>query len=209
MEPLLKGLIIGFSIAAPVGPVGLLCIQRTLNYGRLSGLLTGLGAATADGLYGAIAAFGLTLISNFFVAQRFWLGLIGGVFLFYLGLRTFTSRPAEQAAAKAHKGLVYDYISTVLLTLANPATILAFVAIFAGLGLGSTEQGVHAALVMTVGVTLGSALWWFLLSGGISLFRQKLKPSALAIVNRISGIIIVAFALYALISSIHLLKEFL
>src|SRR4051812_8188873 len=128
--PFLKGLLIGFSIAAPVGPIGVLCIQRTLSYGRLSGLLTGLGAATADGVYGAVAAFGLTVVSSFLTGQQFWFQLIGGAFLFYLGAKNFKATPATKAASKEHKGLLFDYISTVFLTLTNPATILSFVAIF-------------------------------------------------------------------------------
>src|SRR3989344_5776045 len=130
---LMKGLIIGFSIAAPVGPIGVLCIQRTIAYGKISGLFTGLGAATADGLYGAVAAFGLTIISNFLVGQQFWFRLIGGAFLLYLGIKTFMSKPEEKTATENHKGLLSDYFSTIFLTLTNPTTILSFVAVFAGL----------------------------------------------------------------------------
>src|SRR3989344_6339612 len=157
---LIKGLIIGFSIAAPVGPIGLLCIQRTITYGRTSGLLTGLGAATADGLYGAVAAFGLTIISNFLVGQQFWFRLIGGVFLLYLGIKTFLSKPAEKTVTESHKGLFSDYLSTVFLTLTNPTTILSFVAVFAGLGLGSMNGNTSSAILMVAGVIVGSAFWW-------------------------------------------------
>ncbi len=198
----IKGLIIGLSIAAPVGPIGVLCIQRTINHGRLSGLLTGLGAATADGIYGAIAAFGLTIISGFLVGQQFWFSGVGGVFLLYLGVKTFISKPAKDAATKSHKGYLYDYASTVLLTLTNPTTILSFVAIFAGLGLGSIDKGalqypMMPAILMTTGVITGSALWWFILSSGVSLFREKLSPGFLAAINKASGIVIVTFALLA------------
>jgi threonine/homoserine/homoserine lactone efflux protein len=199
----LKGLIIGLSIAAPVGPIGVLCIQRTIAYGRTSGLLTGLGAATADGIYGGIAAFGLTVISGFLVHQQSWFSLIGGVFLLYLGIKTFLSHPAENVAVKGHKGYLYDYASTVLLTLANPATILSFVAIFAGLGLGSVSKGILPAVLMTIGVITGSALWWFILSGGVSLFSTKLKPSFLGMINKASGIILIAFAIFAFTTIIH------
>src|SRR6202035_4785275 len=105
----LKGLLVGFSIAAPVGPIGLLCIQRTIAYDRKSGLVTGLGAATADGLYGAVAAFGLTAISSFLVGQQFWFRLIGGIFLLYLGAKAFLSRLAEKAATSNHENLFSDY----------------------------------------------------------------------------------------------------
>ena len=196
----IKGVIIGFSIAAPVGPIGVLCIQRTITYGRTSGLLTGLGAATADGVYGAIAAFGLTLISGLLMGQKFWFKLIGGGFLFYLGIKTFLSKPAEKATAENHRDLFSDYLSTAFLTLANPATILSFVAVFAGLGLGSTSKGLLSALFMTTGVFSGSALWWFILSGGVSLFRAKLNLSSLKVINNICGVIITIFAILALAS---------
>lgn len=194
---LIKGLIIGFSIAAPVGPIGVLCIQRTITYGRMSGLLTGLGAATADGLYGAVAAFGLTIISNFLVGQQFWFRLIGGAFLLYLGIKTFLSKPEEKTATENHKGLFSDYLSTVFLTLTNPTTILSFVAVFAGLGLGNTNGNIPSAILMVLGVIIGSALWWLILSGGVSFFRAKFNTYSLKIVNNISGVIIIIFAILA------------
>ncbi len=196
----IKGLIIGFSIAAPVGPIGVLCIQRTIAHGKTSGLLTGLGAATADGFYGAVAAFGLTVVSSFLVGQQFWFRLIGGAFLLYLGIKTFLSKPAEKAATENHKGLFSDYLSTVFLTLTNPTTILSFVAVFAGLGLGSMNGNTSSAIFMVAGVIMGSALWWFILSGGVGLFRTKFNTSTLAIVNKFSGMIIFIFAILAFVS---------
>ena len=192
----LEGLLIGFSIAAPVGPIGVLCIQRTLVNGRWSGFLTGLGAATADGVYGAIAALGLTVISNALVNQQFWLRLIGGMFLLYLGMRTFVSRPADTAAADRHTSLVSDYVSTVFLTLTNPMTILSFVAVFAGLGLANApERG--GAVLMVSGVVMGSAAWWLMLSGLVGVFRERLGRR-LRLINRISGLIILTFGALAL-----------
>jgi threonine/homoserine/homoserine lactone efflux protein len=195
----LKGLLLGFSIAAPVGPIGLLCIQRTIAYGRKSGLVTGLGAATADGLYGAVAAFGLTAISGFLVGQQIWLRLIGGLFLVYLGARTFLSKSAEKAASSVHANLFRDYASTVFLTITNPMTILSFAAVFAGLGLASA--GGHASAAwMVAGVVLGSALWWLGLSGGVSLLGPKLNRGSLRIVSRVSGAVLVGFGIFALAS---------
>ncbi len=199
---LVKGLLIGLSIAAPVGPIGVLTIQRTIAYGRASGLLTGLGAATADGLYGAVAAYGLTIISNFMVGQQFWFRLVGGAFLLYLGRKTFLSQPAEKAAAENHKGLLSDYLSTLFLTITNPMTILSFAAVFAGLGLGSSNGDFSSATLMVAGVFVGSALWWLILSGGVSLLRSKFNASSLKIVNRISGSIIVVFAIIAFASTL-------
>src|ERR1051326_105106 len=117
---LLKGLVIGFSIAAPVGPIGVLCIRRSLTEGRQMGLATGLGAATADAVYGCIAGFGLTAISSFLVGQKVWLGLLGGLFLCYLGIRTFVTKPAEKAAEVGGSGLLSAYLSTLFLTITNP-----------------------------------------------------------------------------------------
>lgn len=195
---LFRGILIGFSIAAPVGPIGVLCIRRTLADGRAAGLVSGLGAATADALYGCVAGFGLTLISNFLVRQQWWLGLIGGLFLCYLGGKTLLSKPAEQAASAKGSGLLGAYASTFFLTVTNPVTILAFAAIFAGLGLANTRGDYGAAAVLVLGVFLGSAAWWLLLSGGVSLLRERFTATGLQWVNRISGVIILGFGLFAL-----------
>jgi threonine/homoserine/homoserine lactone efflux protein len=194
-----RGLLLGFSIAAPVGPIGLLCIERTIAYGRRSGLATGLGAATADGLYGAVAAFGLTAISGFMVGQQVWLRLVGGIFLVYLGTKTFLSKAAEKAVSSLHRSLFADYASTVFLTITNPMTILSFAAVFAGLGLADAG-GQGSAASMVAGVVLGSALWWFALSGGVSLLGPKLNRGSLRIVSRASGVVLVGFGIFALAS---------
>jgi threonine/homoserine/homoserine lactone efflux protein len=194
----LRGLVIGFSIAAPVGPIGVLCIRRTLADGQMYGLISGLGAATADALYGCVAAFGLTIISSFLIGQKIWFSLIGGLFLLYLGIKTLLSKPAEQAVKAGGNGLLGAYTSTFLLTLTNPMTILAFAAIFAALGLGNTSGSYASALILVLGVFCGSALWWLLLSGGVGLFRDKFNAKGLLWVNRISGVIITAFGIVAL-----------
>jgi threonine/homoserine/homoserine lactone efflux protein len=194
---MLKGLAIGFSIAAPVGPVGLLCIRRSLAEGRQVGLATGLGAATADAGYGCVAGFGLTAVSSFLVGQKLWLGLIGGLFLCYLGVRTFRSCPATAPAPVRGTGLLSAYFSTFLLTLTNPMTILSFAAVFTGFGLGtSSDYGAAGALV--AGVFIGSALWWLLLSSGAALFRSQVNFTWMQAVNRVSGLIIFGFGLYSL-----------
>src|SRR5262245_29758963 len=118
----IKGIILGFSIAAPVGPIGILCVRKTLQFGRLSGFFSGLGAAAADTVYGIIAAFGLTFISNLLLAGQFWLRLLGGLFLIYLGLKTFLSKPPKPENALSHKTLVGDFVSTFFLTMTNPMT---------------------------------------------------------------------------------------
>jgi threonine/homoserine/homoserine lactone efflux protein len=196
---LLRGLIIGFSIAAPVGPIGVLCIRRTLAEGRLAGLLSGLGAASADAIYGAVAGFGLTFVSNFLVGQQTWLRLLGGLFLCYLGVKTFLSKPAEQAATTKGNSLAGMYASTFLLTLTNPMTIISFAAIFAGLGLANSSQDYTSAALTVSGVFLGSASWWLILSGLVNLFRAKFQAGGLRWVNWISGVVITGFGLFALL----------
>jgi threonine/homoserine/homoserine lactone efflux protein len=192
-----RGIVIGFSIAAPVGPIGVLCIRRTLADGQISGLVSGLGAATADAMYGCVAGFGLTFISSLLIGQQMWLRLFGGLFLCYLGIKTLLSKPAEKEANLKQSGLFSSYLSTFLLTVTNPLTILSFAAIFAGLGLAA--GGSYAsALILVLGVFLGSATWWLLLSGGVGLFRDKFNSQGLLWVNRISGLIITIFGIIAL-----------
>lgn len=191
-----RGLLIGLSIAAPVGPIGVLCIRRTLADGRAAGFASGLGAATADALFGCVAGFGLTFISGVLLEQQLWLRLIGGLFLCYLGVKTLLSRPAEVAAMAQGKGLFGAYTSTLFLTVTNPLTIFAFAAIYAGLGAAAGDYG--TALMLVAGVFTGSALWWLLLSGGVSLFRAKFDARNLLWVNRISGAVIMGFGLVSL-----------
>lgn len=194
---LIKGFLIGFSIAAPVGPIGVLCIRRTLAEGRVSGFFSGLGAATADAVYGSIAGFGLTFIPNFLINQQIWFRLIGGMFLCYLGIKTFLDRPAEQGVSINEKNLIGVYASTFFLTLTNPMTILSFAAIFAGLGLASTGGNYISAGILVFGVFIGSTLWWLILNLGVGFLRIKFNPDRLRWVNRISGIIIFGFGLLA------------
>ncbi len=194
----LKGIIIGFSIAAPVGPIGVLCIRRTLAEGRLAGLVSGLGAATADLLYGCVAAFGLTFISQFLIDQEMWLRLIGGLFLLYLGIKTFLAKDDGEEIEQKKGSLLGAYFSTFILTLTNPLTILSFAAIFAGLGIVNTGGDYLSALILVAGVFSGSTAWWFLLSAGASFFQKKIDAQGLAWINRISGSIIVVFGLVAI-----------
>ncbi|MBN1877759.1 MAG: LysE family transporter [Anaerolineae bacterium] len=195
---LFRGLIIGLSIAAPVGPIGVLCIRRTLAQGRAVGLVSGLGAATADALFGCIAGLGLTVVSDVLVEQQVWLSLLGGLFLCYLGVKTLLSQSAEEAASLSIEGtgLLRAYTSTLFLTLTNPMSILAFAAIYTGLGAATGDYG--AALALVSGVFIGSALWWLMLSGGVSLFRDKFNTRSLLWVNRLSGVVILGFGIVPL-----------
>jgi threonine/homoserine/homoserine lactone efflux protein len=203
MSYLARGVVIGFSIAAPVGPIGVLCIRRTFADGRAAGLACGLGAAVADAAYGCVAAFGLTMISNFFVGQCHWLQLSGGLFLCWLGLRTFLATPAHGAAQTGERGLAGAFASTFVLTLTNPMTILSFAAVFAALGLGNASARYADAVVLVAGVFLGSASWWLLLSGAVGLLRNRLEAGGLRWVNRVSGVVIAAFGLGALATALR------
>ena len=195
----LKGLIIGFSIAAPVGPIGILCIRRTLASGRITGLLSGMGAATADAFYGSIAAFGLTFISSFLLQQQTWLRLVGGAFLCYLGIRTVLAKPVDVSITGSPASLLNAYASTFLLTLTNPLTILSFAARFAGFGLAAVRNSYPSAGLMVLGVFLGSSSWWLILSSLTGWLRQRISQSALFWLNRLSGAIIFGFGLAALV----------
>jgi threonine/homoserine/homoserine lactone efflux protein len=197
-----RGLLIGLSIAATVGPMSVLCIQRTIYRGQLYGLVSGLGIATADAVYGSIAAFGLTVVTTFLVSQQAWIRGLGGLFLIYLGVRTLLSKPAERAATVKASGFVSAYTSTLLLTLTNPLTILSFIAIFAGIGVGGSQGSYLAASVVVLGVFSGSTLWWCILTGAISLVRGKFSPRWLLWIQRVSGGIITLFGIVALLSLI-------
>jgi threonine/homoserine/homoserine lactone efflux protein len=193
-----SGLILGFSIAAPVGPIGILCIRRTLTRGHWSGLSTGLGAATADAFYGSIAAFGLAALASFLVDQGFWLRPLGAMLLGYLGLRAWWTRPSEEPPPTHASSLTGDYITSLGLTLTNPLTILSFAGAYAGLGLGTRVSGAANAAWMVSGVFLGSAAWWVLLTSGVSSIRSRLQPAHLLWINRISGAILLLLAILIL-----------
>jgi threonine/homoserine/homoserine lactone efflux protein len=196
-----KGLVIGISIAAPVGPIGALCIRRSLAEGRAIGFATGLGAATADALYGCVVAFGLTAISSFLTNQQFWLSSLGGIFLLYLGAQTFRAAPAEHAMTARASTLLSAFATTLFLTLANPATILSFVGLFGATGFAASPN-IATAAVLVLGVFLGSALWWLILSSSVDLLRSRFGPNWMRPVNRLSGCILIVFGAFAIFNTI-------
>jgi len=192
----LKGLLFGFLLAATVGPMWVLCFRRTLAQGPLAGFVSGMGIAVADGLYGTVAAFGLTTISGFLLRYSFWIGLAGGVFLIYLGVKILISNPTINDREVPKVSHSKAFFSTLGLTLANPPTILAFAAIFAGLGLVSSDYATAALVVL--GVFLGSASWWIALAAGAGWLRGRIGPKLFRAINLVSGMSILGFAVWQL-----------
>jgi threonine/homoserine/homoserine lactone efflux protein len=194
-ELALQSLVLGLSIAAPVGPIGILCIRRSLVDGRMAGLICGLGAASADALYGALGAFALNGISTWLVRGRLWMTLAGSAFLLYLGVKIFRSAPPETTATSTGSA-TGAYVSTFLLTLANPLTILSFAAAFAGMGAGAVGYG--GVVTMLVGVFVGSAIWWLMLTSVAGAARGRLSPPWFVAINRVSGSLLMGFGIYTL-----------
>ncbi len=195
----LKGVLVGFAMAVLIGPIGVMCIRKTLTEGRLRGLIIGLGAATADFLYGCVAAFGLTVISSALVSQRIWIRLVGGALLLFLGIRTFRAKPSDPKYHIHSSGILASYLYTVFLTLTNPLTIFAFIAVFAALGLGG-EVINFSGSALVLGVFTGSCLWFLSLSSIVILFRAKFDMVGLRWANRIAGILITISGVVAIAS---------
>jgi threonine/homoserine/homoserine lactone efflux protein len=203
MDPIfiLKGLIIGFAMAVPIGPVGVLCIRKTLAEGTSRGLIIGLGAATVDSFFGCIAAFGLTFVSDVIVSQHFWVRSIGGGLLLFLGIRTFSAKRKDPMLPFDDKGLLRTYLSAFLLAITNPVTIFAFVAVFAAFGLGQ-RLSIISASILVLGVFIGSFLWFLTLGFVAISLRKKLGASGLRWVNRIAGILLLLSGIAAFVSLI-------
>lgn len=200
---LIKGVLLGFSIAAPVGSIGVLCIRRTLANGMMSGFITGLGTATADSVYGCLAAFGVSMVSGFLLTNQIYLRLIGGLFLLYLGYKTFRSEPVKIAKTTREEGILRSFLSAFLLTIANPMTIMSFGAVFAGLGVGGTGNDNYYAGLLVLGVFTGSMLWWVILSATVNILRAKFDPGKLKLVNLLSGVVIAGFGVVSLVTILN------
>jgi threonine/homoserine/homoserine lactone efflux protein len=195
----LKGLIIGFAMAVPIGPIGIMCIRKTLAEGHSRGLIIGFGAATADSLYGSIAAFGLTFISDAIASQHFWLRLAGGGLLLFLGIRTFRAKRKDPEIPFKTNGSFGSYVSAFLLALINPVTLFAFIAVFAAFGLGH-KLSIISACILVAGVFTGSCLWFLTLGYIATFFRKKLDSGGLRWVNRISGTLLILSGIAAFVS---------
>jgi threonine/homoserine/homoserine lactone efflux protein len=201
-ELIIKGIIIGLLVSVPLGPIGVLCIQRTLNKGRLAGLVSGLGAAAADTIFAIIAGFGLTIIINFIEEKHVYFQIIGGLFVLYIGLRIFYTNPVKQLKLQRLKKnqLSQDFMSVFLLTLSNPMAVFLFLAIMAAIKVASDNMSIWEILMLTCGISGGAILWWFVLSSIANRFRKRIRLRSIWWMNKITGSVVVLFGLLALIS---------
>jgi threonine/homoserine/homoserine lactone efflux protein len=189
-----KGFVIGFIIAAPVGPINIMCVRRTIVHGRLAGLVSGCGAAVADTVLGAIAIFGLAFLSEFLIGERFWLAVGGALFLTVLGIRSLTKPPPKLVSGRDPTNLIGDFTSTFALTLSNPITILSFFGIFAAFGVHPDERIGPDDWAALLGVLAGSTAWWLTLIGLAGMFHGRFTVSGLVWANRVTGVIMLVFA---------------
>jgi threonine/homoserine/homoserine lactone efflux protein len=197
---LLEGMIIGFIVAVPVGPLGLLCINRALSLGPLLGLFSGLGVASADALAAGIAALGISLVSTFLSDHQIVIRFVGGLFLCYLGFKIYRTTPSRQPPPANVNGHFGAYATTFLLTFSNPVTIVSFLAIYAGWGVESLSGHYFAAAILALGVLIGSALWWIALFVGLTVFRHKFSLEVVGLIHRVSGALIAGFGFIVLLS---------
>jgi threonine/homoserine/homoserine lactone efflux protein len=195
MDPsvFIQGMIIGLTLAVPVGPIALMCIQRAVTDGRLHGIASGIGVATADSFYAGVTFFGLTAISGLIIAHQFSLRLAAGIVLILVGIRIFLSMPAPLSVKTEHETYLKDYLSMVAIAIANPLTLIFFVAILPGFGVVFHENSVVSASEFVGGVFFGSTLWWIILCGSIGSFRSRISGEHLGLINQVSGVLIVIF----------------
>ncbi len=199
-----NGIILGFSASIPLGPIGLICIQKTLNRGRWAGIVSGAGAATSDTFFAIIAAFGISIISDFIEQQQFTLRIIGSIILLLLGLKIFLTNPAIQIRKQKGKknNLLGDFISIFFLTLSNPITVFVFGAVFASSGLIKVNNTFFDLIQIVIGVFVGAMLWWLILTNFVNMFRAKFRLKRLWWINKITGAVIVIFGIFVFVASI-------
>jgi len=197
----LKGVGAGFVVAAPVGPVAVLCLRRTVARGALSGAVTGLGAAVADTVYGIVAAYGVSFLANLLLANEFWFRLVGGIVLCALAAKTLFAGPAE-ARARSVNGLAGDFVSALIITGTNPITVIAFGVVFTTIGVAGAGAELEWAEALIAGVFTGSMLWWLTLTGIAGLFRSVLGRAGMRWINRVSAAVILLCGLIVLASAI-------
>lgn len=199
----IRGLAVGLIIAAPIGPVNVLCIQRTIEKGWKSGILSGFGAALVDTMYGAIAGFSISLVIRFLIREEFWIRLVGGALLMGIGVAYYWKPPRSLEAARDNGSAHSDFVSTLLLTATNPTTVLSFLAVLAALGLGR-QRPLWQTSLLVAGIFCGSMTWWSILVGGVNLLRDKMTDRTMRWMNRIAGMAIGGFGLVnVLLSRVH------
>jgi len=199
----LQGAVIGFSLAAPIGPVGILCVRRTLEHGARYGLVIGVSAACCDVVYSIVAAFGITLVSDFVILEQYWIRLIGGTILLVIGYGVFRTHPPVDKAVKAPRGHTWVVFSTALLVFTNPLTLFAFAAAFAVIGVKNIVGHPVSGLMLVAGVFFGSLTWFVLLTGLVHFFREKVMRVGFALVNQVAGSLLMLCGLYALWNGIR------
>ena len=189
---LLRGIIVGFLTAAPVGPAGLLCIRRTLSSGWREGFFSVSGAAIADGVFGAIAAFGLTSVPGFFSSHNLWVHVVGGAALIFVGALLVRKHAAEQIVDRRAGGSWRDVATSFAAVATNPITLPSFVVMLAATGLTDGRASILHTTTISIGIFFGSLLWWLVLSGFIDTLRDKFNPSLISGINRVTGLVLIA-----------------
>ncbi|MBO7125254.1 MAG: LysE family translocator [Bacteroidales bacterium] len=203
----LQGILIGLFVSIPMGPIGVLCIQRTLHQGRLSGFISGLGAACADTFFASIAGFGLTMISDFFQEQKMYIMLVGAVILIFLGCRMFFRNTIKQVREYKYKqsNLLTDFISVFALTITNPLTIIFYGIVFASFGM--VQDNMFSLGTVLFGIFCGAISIWFVLSTFVNIFRKYFRLRVIFYINKIAGIIIVLFGIFAVYNAFSPVDE--
>ncbi|MDR3646746.1 MAG: LysE family transporter [Candidatus Babeliales bacterium] len=199
----LDGFILGLAVAAPIGPVGVLCIKKTLSSGLGVGLSSGFGASIAKVCYGIVVGFGLTSVSNFLINYNTYISIIGAAFLTYLGIKIFMTKPDMNCNEAQKENKVTAFITMFMLTIMNPMTVLSFLAVFSGLGIANTAASYSNGCTLIAGIFSGSMSWWIFLCTIVNLFRQKINSNVLSWINKISGVVIVSFAVIIILNVVR------
>jgi threonine/homoserine/homoserine lactone efflux protein len=199
LSPFIQGIIIGLTLAVPVGPISLFCIRRSITDGRLHGIVSGLGVATADSLYAAVAVLGLTAISGIIVAQQTFFRLFAGLVLIAVGVKVFLSVPAEPGENSGHESYKKDYLSMLAIALTNPLTILFFIVVLPGFGIALGGSSLFNSAEFVLGIFSGSVAWWIILCGAVGTVRSSMSTLTLQRINRASGLLIVCFGIGTLL----------
>ncbi|MDR0982546.1 MAG: LysE family transporter [Culturomica sp.] len=207
---ILKGILIGLMVSIPLGPMGVLIIQKTLHKGALSGFIAGMGAACADLFYAIIATFGIGFVMNMVQTHELLLQVIGGILLLVLGLTIYFGNPLKQIKSRrkvSKKGLLGDFLTLFFLTVSNPVTVVVFMAIFAGTAVFGNTHSVFPEIMVIIGILIGGAAWWYLVSTVVNIFRKKFKLRLLMMINRIAGIVIAVLGIVVILAVFTPLKQ--